>query len=68
MCVLSVTIIRTSSIPITHNTTQIFGNYLKPKRVVLGVVTMEKVLMNIVDKIYVVALGYAVKQWGVVTR
>ena len=39
-----------------------------PKRVVLGYVTMEKVLMNIIDKTYVVALGYAMVQLDVVTR
>jgi hypothetical protein len=47
---------------------QHFGNYPMPKCVVLGVTTMEKALMNIVDETYVVALGYAMVQLDLVTR
>jgi len=68
VCVLSVIIIRTSYIPITHNTTHLFGNYLIGKRVVLGFMTMEKTLMNIVGETYLVALGYALMQLDLVMR
>ena len=68
LCVLSTIVMRTSSIPITHNTTQLFGNYLMPKRVVLGVMTMEKALMSIVDETYVLAFGYAAVQLDLVMR